>query len=366
MQSIAFFSRDNWYWAGVFTKKMILFYLHNWFQVTLYGSYDYQITHKNFSFVKIFIPWSNFLIKEPYFVIYSIVLYFQYRKFHDIFIYPFRHGVIDFSKNKKIISVFHTSHWGSLKWHIRALFFYKNMSLRVLFIHVLSIIFHLLFSIFDVHNVIFSDRSGFVDPKSFLFPKLFKKRYIFLRNYFEECSLCRSSYENKISLLYIWRLDPLKWIDVLCSLIQKSHAEISNKIWSFELQIIGDGILYNHLKKYRFVHLVWKIDNFLIKNYYCNADLFLFPSFYENQPIVLWDAISFWIPFISTCDNVFYSSQIDNSVWVFKTLDHFIDSIIDFSRNLQKNDTPSSYRYSFKKKYSQINFESDCLSLILC
>lgn len=361
MKNICFISRDNSYGAGVFTLKMIHFYLDQGIKVTLFGTSQPNIQNLNFSFSKIKLPRGSFILKEPIFFIISFFLFFVHKKKFDKFIFPFRHGAISIFYFHKIITIFHSTHNWALKGHLRAINYIRAMSVKTFFYHMIWIIFNFLFTIFDLYNVLFSYKSIFISEDAMFLKKIFQKRYLLLENYCDaEKNKKINSLSNKSNPLifcYIGRLDPLKWIDLLCYEINKNKKIINKKIWLFELLIVGDGILSEELKKFDFVKLIWKVPYDEIEKFYIQTDLLLLPSLYENQPIVLLDAIKFWTPFLSTPYNSFYNKIIKEESVHFAELHDFVSRVVKI---------PHIYNFSDDKYFieSKKKFTDKCLKII--
>lgn len=108
---------------------------------------------------------------------------------------------------------------------------------------------------------------------------------------------------NKPIILYVGRLITQKGIEVFI----KSIKYLQNRGYDFNYIIAGRGstnLLYNDLSKYKIdkskVKYVGYVDNSNLVYLYKMADVFALPSYYENLPISLLEAMSMKTCCIST------------------------------------------------------------------
>lgn len=111
--------------------------------------------------------------------------------------------------------------------------------------------------------------------------------------------------KEKYLLLYIGRVERDKGIFELIDAI----IELKNKnVQNFKFDIIGAGehfnIIKNKIEEYDIKDLVILngaiTDNLIIKKFYEKADLFVFPSHHEGFPRVLYEAMIFDVPIVTT------------------------------------------------------------------
>ena len=197
----------------------------------------------------------------------------------------------EYNKNIKIISMFHALR----------LSFYKNLPKKTVSDNFIRHL-HKLFSFNNFNQLKYSDKAFFVSRKTMeeakVFYPEFKHKFAHKPNKVDKSKFFRigkkekEALKKKLSLkeenilLYVGRLDPLKGIDILA----KTLEGIKDK--SFVFLVIGDGPLRNKIKSYKFVRWLGKIDNDKLCKYYNIADLFLFPSLYENYPMTILEAKS--------------------------------------------------------------------------
>lgn len=110
---------------------------------------------------------------------------------------------------------------------------------------------------------------------------------------------------NSYNLLYIGRVEKDKGI---FELIEAVKILKKNNITNFKLNIIGNGVHYKQIedlivdgKVQEQVELHGVItDKETIKKFYIEADIFVFPSHHEGFPRVLYEAMIFKVPIITT------------------------------------------------------------------
>jgi glycosyltransferase involved in cell wall biosynthesis len=123
--------------------------------------------------------------------------------------------------------------------------------------------------------------------------------------------------KDKKMLLFVGRLEKLKGLEILLSVIESvsRHLISDNVVFC----IVGDGVYRQKLEEFNsdFVRLEGKVSPERIHYYYKAADLFIFPSLTEGLPNVVLEAMSCGVPVIASnagdipsyCSNVFHKPQ---------------------------------------------------------
>lgn len=160
--------------------------------------------------------------------------------------------------------------------------------------------------------------------------------------------------KKNINILFVWRLNNQKWIDILIKIIQKiskNYNNISiNIAWSWDIFYEKELIkISKHLWN---VNYLWHKNKNEINTLYQNNDIVLIPSRYETVNLVWLEAMSHWcivlasnIPwpqsYINDWENgflsevnfeSFYSNLIKILILFEKKLD-FIEGISEKSQN---------------------------------
>lgn len=213
--------------------------------------------------------------------------------------------------------------------------------------------FHRIYEIYDKSSIKYSMRIIFVSNKAL---KMTKSRYknssnkfIHIPNFIEiskffplndnEKILLREKYGlslDKNYILFVGRLEPLKGILNLVYAIN----EINQKYKDIKLLIVGDGILKAQISKFDFVKCLGRIPYQNMGEIYNISDLFILPSFYENFPMTILEAMSCGLPVIST-DTGDIKELIDDDRMIIKVNELGIPTIkqkIEFLLNLPKED----------------------------
>jgi glycosyltransferase involved in cell wall biosynthesis len=107
---------------------------------------------------------------------------------------------------------------------------------------------------------------------------------------------------KKVIIVSIGRLVPAKRFDKLLKIVKG----IKNNRYSFEVWIVGDGELRNHLIQLNKQLSLEKIVKFIgirqdISNILKQADIFILTSDYEGMPNVIQEAMASNLPIISSC-----------------------------------------------------------------
>lgn len=163
-------------------------------------------------------------------------------------------------------------------------------------------VFHRLYSYFDRKTMKHSDKISFVskrtmDEAKHFYPK-FKKKFVYESNTVNKKKFFKLSKwekqkikeglgisDERKNILYVGRLEPLKGILNLIEALKRT------KEGNFRLLVIGDGPLKDAITKVEFVKYLGKIPNNKLYKYYNIVDLFVSPSFYENGPMTVLEAL---------------------------------------------------------------------------
>lgn len=107
--------------------------------------------------------------------------------------------------------------------------------------------------------------------------------------------------ENEIALLFVGQHIWEKGLDIVVDTLRLLHGKVP-----FRMNFIGTGYAFDDIRKRISdlglsenvtLHGVVK-DRDILKNYYAGSDLFLFPSFYDNAPLVVREAAAMGTPSI--------------------------------------------------------------------
>lgn len=213
--------------------------------------------------------------------------------------------------------------------------------------------FHRIYEIFDRSSIKYSIRIIFVSNNAL---KMAKSRYknstnkfIHISNFIEISKFFPLNENKKIILrkkyglsvdknyiLFVGRLEPLKGILNLVYAIN----EINQKYKDIKLLVVGDGILKAQISKFDFVKCLGRIPNQSMGEIYNVSDFFILPSFYENSPMTILEAMSCGLPVIST-DTGDIKELIDDDRMIIKVNELGILTIkqkVEFLLNLPKED----------------------------
>lgn len=165
-------------------------------------------------------------------------------------------------------------------------------------------IFHFLYSYFDYKTIQNAYKIAFVSNRTLreakrFYPK-YKNKFVYIPafvdtskfyplNQIEKGELKRKYglERNKKYILYVGRLEPLKGIELLIETTKELR-----KIINIELLVAGKGISSKKLKSYDFINYLGKIPNKKMNEVYNIADLFVLPSYYENCPLTVLEAMA--------------------------------------------------------------------------
>lgn len=215
------------------------------------------------------------LRKEKYNLIYTCHSFLIFRKF-----------------NIPFITISHGLHKGFVQAPV------KNWKIKI------SKIFHFLYSFFDYKTIQNADKVVFVSNKTLkeaekFYPK-YKNKFIHIPAFIDtskfyplnqrEKEVLKRKYKlerNKKYILYVGRLEPLKGIELLIEVIKELRENVK-----LRLLVVGDGFLKEKVKPHAFVRYLGKIPHNRMNEIYNIADLFVLPSYYENCPLTILEAMA--------------------------------------------------------------------------
>lgn len=211
-----------------------------------------------------------------------------------------------------------------------------------------------------VSNSLYEFYSGHLD----------KCKCIFIPNSIDKISNITSKLNNK-RLISVGRLSPEKGQLDLLKMFKKLHDKDSD----YSLDIVGDGVLYNDLKKY-------VIDNDLndsvklhgfqgseyISKLFENSSIFLLTSFTESFGIVLIEAMNYGIPCIAFDSAEGAREVIDNCKNGYlisnRNFDDMIEKIEFLIDNKDIREKMGKCAYKSVAKYSSNVISKEWISLI--
>lgn len=173
--------------------------------------------------------------------------------------------------------------------------------------------FHIIYEFLDYFQMKNSNKILFASKKTMEYSegkyKKYSQKFIFYPNFVDTTlfypfnlkikDLLREKYglnKNKKYLLFVGRLEPLKGVSNLANIIK----ELKMKNQNIELLIVGDGPLKDQISRNDFVKYLGKIPHHIMSEIYNVSDFFVLPSFYENSPMTILEAMSCGLPVIST------------------------------------------------------------------
>lgn len=190
------------------------------------------------------------------------------------------------------ITIFHGLHRAYIQAPV------KNWKIKI------SKIFHSLYSYFDYQTIKISDKVVFVSNRALkeaekFYPK-YKNKFIHIPAFVDtlkfyplnqiEKEKLKEKYNlqrDKKYILFVGRLEPLKGIQLLIDAIKELRRTID-----IELLVAGKGILSEKVKSYDFIRYIGKIPNEKLNEIYNITDLFVLPSYYENCPLTVLEAMT--------------------------------------------------------------------------
>lgn len=173
---------------------------------------------------------------------------------------------------------------------------------------------------------------------------------------------------NKVQLLYVGRLDPVKNLELLfdsLSIILEKHGNIA------ELIVVGDGTkMEDYIDYCHTININDSVSfegwsNNVVK-YYNSSDILVMTSLSEGQPTVILEAHSCGIPVVSTNVGAVNEMVKYGRIVNHDSADYFANAILDLVRNgkfgyvpeirerVIKNYSKESMVSSYSKLYKQI------------
>src|SRR3989338_2133135 len=189
---------------------------------------------------------------------------------------------------------------------------------------ILASIFHKVYSYFDYMTIKYASKVLFVSKKTMeeakrFYPQ-FRDKFHHSPNSIDKSKFPKLSLhqrikikkelkldDNKKNILYVGRLEPLKGVSLLIETIKDINDH------RIRLLVIGDGPLKREVNRYDSVKYIGKILNNELFKYYNAADLFVLPSYYENCPMTVLEALSCGCQILASNvgDNGFYLNKDD-------------------------------------------------------
>jgi glycosyltransferase involved in cell wall biosynthesis len=133
--------------------------------------------------------------------------------------------------------------------------------------------------------------SGIGTPQKLqvIYPGVFTDRDLVFRN----------KDQDKINLLYVGRLEPIKQPEFLLQICR----ELELLSCSYQLNVVGEGSMFEKVRdlaikdKLKITFHGWQIE---LDEYFYEADLLLLGSISEGTPIVIVEAATFGVPTLTT------------------------------------------------------------------
>ena len=205
----------------------------------------------------------------------------------------------------------------------------------------------------------------------------YDKKYLLLPNYIEQNNTYALK-ENWNNILFVWRLEKEKWLEVLIRSIDilakewKSHKDITlDIVWDWSLRSkLEDMVITMWLDSNILFH--GRVEYSKISEYYSNARMLVVPSVrYENNPLVVLEWMSAHLPVIAT-DIWWLKDMIQHghsgylfSLWNYWELAMYIWKLLENKHNalqiwntwfeiLNKLYSKDSYYKKIEKFYQEI------------
>lgn len=220
-------------------------------------------------------------------------------------------------------------------------------------------LFRILFNLIPIYlsnNLIF--------PSSYLFENLSKQSKYFLKHK-NKCHIVLNSIDynnlpktrkNKktIRILTITNFDfwdKCKWIIEMINWLNI----IKSKWSTFELNIVWDWIYFNKVKKSitktNFpINWLWYCPD--IKKMYINNDLFFYCSYLDSGPIVILEAIKYWLTILTNI--IWFTDDVivrNNSFyWIYKTRKEFLNKASFLLNNTKIYNDINKLQYNYAKE----------------
>jgi len=173
-------------------------------------------------------------------------------------------------------------------------------------------IFHFLYSYFDYKTIQNADKIVFVSNRTLKeaekFYPMYKNKFIHIPAFVDTLKFYQLNQTTKEKLiekyklekdkkhvLYVGRLEPLKGIELLIEIIKESRESIK-----LELLVVGDGLLKKRRNFYTFVKYLGEIPHSRMNEIYNIVDLLILPSYYENCPLTILEAMASSCPVLAS------------------------------------------------------------------
>lgn len=266
-------------------------YAENWYDVICVPSFNII---PNFPCYKFWTKWYRKAMKEL--KKYNPDVIHTHTRF---FLQTFHGWVWAKFHNKKRI---HTEHWS---WHVKWIWWIKELVARIYD----QTLWRLVFS--------FADKIISINKTNLKFIKKFANtsKCEVIYNWIEDYNIEKIKNKSElIRMAYIWRLSPLKWVNILLESIKSLQQEW---ITNFKLDIIWDGEEYKNLEKYiegeslKNTKLLWKKSHEeIINKILPNTDILINPSFQEWLPTTVLEWLIWKCVVVAT--DVWWTSEISD------------------------------------------------------
>ena len=196
----------------------------------------------------------------------------------------------------------------------------------------LAKLFHFFYSYFDFLTIKFSDRVVFVSKNTLeeasKYYSVYKNKFIHIPTFVNTTEFFPLMHTQKVKIrrkygfseqdriiLFVGRMDPLKGLDNLVEVVKVLN--IKNDL---KLVIVGEGKLKESIINNNFVVYLAMIPHKKMNEIYNMVDLFVLPSYYENSPITVLEAMSSGVVILAS-DVGDVNSLINSSGMIYKVND---------------------------------------------
>lgn len=160
--------------------------------------------------------------------------------------------------------------------------------------------------------------------------------------------------ENKKIALMVTRIIPGKGIDALLA--------IAERIQNTEYYVIGGKapkwIMYDSKDKHKHVHFVNFKTKSELAEYYCAADIFVFPTHHDSWGLVINEAFSFGLPVITTNMCVAGLELVHNSETGYIVPVDDIDGFVNSIKNVEIENSNGEYTKRILKLIEPYSIEN--------